>query len=1008
MHLRRRIPIGVALLLAALAQPGVGTAAPAPPEPRPGAPALAAPAPGAAGPVADGWIVELDAAPLARYDGGLPGLPATAPAAPGERVALDDAAAREYERHLDGQEEAALRAAGPGVRADVRYRTAFAGFAARLTGEQVARLRDAPGVRRVTRERVLRLHESTLPAGGGPGGEAELLGLPRGLWRRLGGPSRAGAGIVVGVVDTGVTPGAPSFSGAGLEPPAGFQGECEAGEGFPADACNAKLVGARSFLEGAYGGSPPEGVSRSPRDDDGHGTHVASLAVGAAVDPDIAGNGLGVGRISGVAPGAHLAAYKACTAYGCSDVDVIAAVDAAVRDGVDVLNLSLGGPLDPAGPVDPVQVALLGADAAGILVVTSAGNLGDLPGAIGSPGAAPWTTTVAATTSRRTFRTTMEVAGADGARAQVAASTVGPALGDAPLVDARDLGPRQSNPIRDPRHCVEGLLPQRVRGAAVICDAFAPLEVVLPALREAGASALVLAVSGPAEDPAISAELPTLVVEADGARALRAVTSRGAATVRWAAGRATPWLPDRLAAFSSRGPVPGVPDLLRPDVAAPGVNVLGAFAPGTASGDRFAALSGTSMASPHVAGVAALLRQLHGDWSPAALRSALVTTAAPVVDADGAGAAPRMGQGAGRIDPQSAADPGLVVEPTQEDYRRWAEGLDPAAVEGDLPPLEGRDLELPSLAVDELTRPVEVVRTVRNVSGARARWTATVQGRRRGLDVRVRPRRFVLAAGARRRVRITVAGAAGAPAHQDAAVVLRRADGREARLPVAVRNPGVVDAPPLVEVATAAADGTRTLDVTVSGEVSAVGHGLAAPRVDLGLVADRLELEGVWGWTRTIDVPEGAALLSARVSPAAADGQVFVDLWRDADGDGRLSAGDVPAAPWSPDPADERAALPRAGRHFVNVVAFGEQPPRFDLRTWLVADPRPDDPSPAPGLWVDLDPQAAFPAQPRAFALRWSGAGGGEPLRGVVTWHEGAAGEDDVLATSQVEVTPAR
>ncbi len=248
------------------------------------------------------------------------------------------------------------------------------------------------------------------------------------------------------------------------------------------------------------------------------------------------------------------------------------------------------------------------------------------------------------------------------------------------------------------------------------------------------------------------------------------------------------------------------------------------------------------------------------------------------------------------------------------------------------------------------------------------------------------------------------------PAHRDATVLLRnRQDGREVRLPLAVRNPGVVEPPERITVDGAAAEGGRTVEVTVSGEVSAAGHGLAEPRVDRGLVADRAEVEGVWGLTRTVDVPEGAALLSARVAPATPGEPVFVDLWRDADGDGILSAGDEPVGLSSPTPDDERVELPAAGRHFVNVTAIGAQPVRFDLRTWLVADPRPDDQQPAPGLVVEGDPQAAFPAEARPFGLRWSGVTGDEELRGVVTWHEGpAAGRDDVLAATTVEVTPAR
>ena len=184
--------------------------------------------------------------------------------------------------------------------------------------------------------------------------------------------------MIVGVIDSGITPESPSFADRGLDPPASWDGACQAGEQFPVTSCSDKLIGARYFVEGFGRDFVPDGAFLSPRDEAGHGTHVAGIAVGNRnVDPVVGGDDVGVDRISGVAPAAHLAVYKACWVIGiCTDVDVVAAIDAAVADGVDVLNLSLGGPLFPGSEIDAMQLAALNADAAGVVVVTAAGNAG--------------------------------------------------------------------------------------------------------------------------------------------------------------------------------------------------------------------------------------------------------------------------------------------------------------------------------------------------------------------------------------------------------------------------------------------------------------------------------------------------------------------------------------------------------------------------------------------------------------------------------------------------------
>ena len=487
-------------------------------------------------------------------------------------------------------------------------------------------------MRRVVRESFFELtttatsETSARPGQGGIGGsEADLLGLPGGLWKQLGGPRGAGKGMVVGVVDSGVTPESASFAAAGTPAP-------------PATRRATARTSSR----------PPSAT--------------------AASTPLIGLNPLGVDRITGIAPAAHLAMYKACWGYGvCSSIDVIAAIDSAVADGVDVLNLSLGSGEDTSGGSTPTELALLNADAAGVFVAVSAGNAGEYEGALGSPATAPWTTAVAATTGARTFRTTIE---ARGARERIAASTSAPGQRARPASAHGVLQRARRRCVRRPallrRRYDPRARPRRDRHLRAV----RPTGLIAETLHDAGATGFVLPIDlAVADDPAVASSIAALYVDGSDLPALRRTAAAGA-SVSFDGAAATRWQPHRVAWFSSRGPGLASPDLMRPDVAAPGVNVLAAYSPDTYASqfgdeghEQFNVLSGTSMSSPIVAGTGALLSQLHPGWSPAAIRSALVTTAKPAVDSDGSGAAPHVAAGAGRIDPNAAARPGLVVAP---------------------------------------------------------------------------------------------------------------------------------------------------------------------------------------------------------------------------------------------------------------------------------------------------------------------------------------------------------
>ncbi|XP_055821078.1 subtilisin-like protease [Solanum dulcamara] len=231
------------------------------------------------------------------------------------------------------------------------YRNVMKGFAARLTAEQVKEMEKKPGFIVAWPERILSLHTTHSPS---------FLGLQQniGLWKN----SNYGKGVIIGVLDTGITPDHPSFNDEGMPPPpAKWKGKCESNF---TTKCNNKLIGARTFPQ----------ANGSPVDDNGHGTHTASTIAGGFVKgANVFGNA--IGTAVGIAPLAHLAIYKVCDSFGCSDSGILSAMDAAIDDGVDILSLSLGGTTNPFHS-DPIALGAYSATQRGILVSCSAGNNG--------------------------------------------------------------------------------------------------------------------------------------------------------------------------------------------------------------------------------------------------------------------------------------------------------------------------------------------------------------------------------------------------------------------------------------------------------------------------------------------------------------------------------------------------------------------------------------------------------------------------------------------------------
>ena len=677
-----------------------------------------------------------------------------------------------------------------------------------------------------------------------------------------------------------------------------------------------------------------------------------------------------------------------------------------MADGVDVINYSVGSATSAV--FGPTERAFLGAAAAGVFVANAAGDDGPKAGTIGSPTGVPWVTSVAATTLPRTFESTFSVtpgAGPPGGGRPRPFSGIGSSLTgrltDVPLVDSTAAGSAAAGAAL----CLPGSLdPGAVAGKAVVCQRGRNARVEKGKIvLDAGGVGMVLVNLTPDED--VVADLhwvPAVHVSAaDGAEIRVRVAGGQPATLSLGGAHPTAGPGDRMAAFSSRGPETAVPDISKPDLGAPGVDILAADTPTPATGDRpgetFQIISGTSMASPQVAGAAALLAQLEPGWSPAAIKSALMTSAEPkVTEEDGTTPADPHDVGSGRIDPNRAATPGLVVDTPVVDYLRYLEGQDPDLVtDGAITPLAAVDLNLPSVAFSRFTGRASTVRTLTSVDARPQSWAAAVESPA-GVLTTVTPARFDIAPGATLAITLalTPAGAPNDPrrpylpprkgAYTSGAVVLTNAaDGRTVRLPVSVQ-PVKLAVERSVEVEAAEPAGTAPLPVRAgyAGTLSGLGWGLTPPRPAPGQMVATASRDSDKPWapsagvrTWDVEVPDGAQVLAAaitNVDNGAADTDLDLYVFRDDTGDG-LDASDLLGLSAGPG-ADESVAalLPAPGTYRLAVVGFSTHSPAstFDFTTWLGADPSPDDPAdPASGQGLVVGGDPAEPRLPAGLTL---------------------------------------
>jgi len=669
------------------------------------------------------YVVVMELQPSVAYEGSVQGFEATKPGK-GQKINPNSAHVRKYEQFLEQTHNASLNAAGAANSQKTNdYTTALNGYSAILTPEQAAAIQAQKGVAMVLEDQMRYPATDSSPT---------FLGLTAEGGAYVKGYK--GEGVVVGVIDTGIWPEHPSFADNGSYGPSPIGPlPCEFGNTAhnPNDApftCNNKLLGARQMLatyRALIGAAPDE--FNSARDDNGHGTHTTSTAAGnAGVAATMYGQPRGT--ISGIAPRARVVMYKGLGNLGGFTSDLAAAIDQAVADGVDVINYSIGG---GAGAVTADEIAFLFAADAGVFVAVSAGNSGPGASTLGDPGTKPWLTTVGASTQSRFFQGTVIL----GNGAEYTGASITEGVGPAPLVDAASLGNALCNPAVP--------FSSSVAGKIVVCQrgTVGRAAKSLAVLNAGGVGMIMHENSDAGNLFSDSHWVPSVHVDQTPGLAIKAyiAANPGTATAQIVAPQTSVWpYAPSMTDFSSRGPNPVAPDIIKPDVTAPGIQILAGNSPfpdpgTTPTGELFQAIAGTSMSSPHVAGLFALLKQAHPEWSAAMAKSALMTTAHQnVLDNNRTSPADPFDMGAGHVRPGgewskgSVAEPGLAYDAGFYDYLGFMCDAFPAALANPAStcpalasmgiPTKAYNLNYPSIGISQVPGSWTVTRTVTSVA----------------------------------------------------------------------------------------------------------------------------------------------------------------------------------------------------------------------------------------------------------------------------------------------------
>ncbi|XP_057506637.1 subtilisin-like protease SBT3 [Actinidia eriantha] len=543
------------------------------------------------------------------------------------------------------------------------YDNAIHGFSALLSKDEVETLKKSPGFLSAYSDKQVTVDTTHT---------FEFLSLNpvAGLWPA----SDYGKDVIVGVIDSGVWPESKSYDDHGMtEVPSRWKGACEEGQEFKSSMCNSKLIGARYFNKGVRAANPNITISmNSARDTDGHGTHTSSTIAGNYVE-DASFFGYASGTARGVAPQARLAVYKVLWDEGRYASDVLAGMDQAVADGVDVISISMGFDIVPLYE-DPIAIASFGAMEKGVFVSSSAGNAGHVLGRLHNGN--PWALTVAAGSIDRWFAGTLT-------------------LGNGLTITGWSMFPTRALVQKLPliynttlSSCNSTELLATAPYGILICDETVSFYYQIDTISASNAPAAVFI----ADDPAIFEysyfPYPGVVISPKDASTLIDYAKIGdiaTASIEFQQTIVGTKPAPAVSTYTSRGPSPSYPSVLKPDVMAPGTLVLAAWIPGSPASriganielsSDFNIVSGTSMACPHASGIAALLKGAHPEWSPAAIRSAMVTTANPLdntfyqildngLDFD---IATPLAMGAGQVDPNRSLDPGLIYDATPQDY----------------------------------------------------------------------------------------------------------------------------------------------------------------------------------------------------------------------------------------------------------------------------------------------------------------------------------------------------
>nr|GMC90595.1 subtilisin-like protease SBT1.9 [Ipomoea batatas] len=550
------------------------------------------------------------------------------------------------------------------------YDNVIHGFSAVLSEEELEALKMSPGFVSAYKDHPFELHTTYTS-------DFLKLNADTGLWPA----SKFGEDVIIGVIDSGVWPESRSFSDHGMpEIPKRWKGVCREGTEFNSSLCNRKLIGANYFNAGLLAQDLEVKLNismNSARDTNGHGSHTASTAAGNYAE-GVSFFGYAAGTAKGVAPRARLAVYKATWSEGSSTADLIAAMDQAVADGVDVISISIGYRFIPLYE-DSIAIAAFGAMMQGVLVSASAGNRGPSYGSVNN--AAPWFLTVASGLTDRWFAGTLTLG--NGVKIRGWTTFPGRALvRDVSLLYNKTISVCNSSEL-------VGQVPDP-GSTILICQKSdeADFSTQMGYVTAARLLAAIFINDDPAIFRFVDFPNPGVVISPKEGKQVIRYTKKGKdprASITFQETYFGNKLAPTVSASSSRGPSPSYLGISKPDIMAPGVLVLAAYPPTEIAStigtnielaSDYLLESGTSMACPHAAGIAAMLKGAHPGWSPSAIRSAMMTTAITVDNTgkpikksyDLGSAATPLDMGAGLVDPNRALDPGLIYDATPQDY----------------------------------------------------------------------------------------------------------------------------------------------------------------------------------------------------------------------------------------------------------------------------------------------------------------------------------------------------